>query len=125
MILIICQPEGADQHIDFSSNPEIFAYVPQIKLTGQPYPYLVCDIDDIDEGLIGWSNPSHSYDYFNLIFDIPHKSLRRTVAIDGDASGATGVQVNERAKQERPIYSIIKHYPTKWQLELAEKEAAN
>lgn len=42
--------EGASQHIDFSSNPEIFAYVPQIKQIGQPFPYLACDIDDIDQG---------------------------------------------------------------------------
>jgi hypothetical protein len=48
------------------------------------------------------------------------------VAIDGDDDVASAsVQLNERAKLERPIYSIIKHYPTKWQLELAEKEATN
>lgn len=120
-----CQPEGADQHIDFSSNPEIFAYVPQVKLIGQPYPYLVCDIDDIDEGLIGWSNSAHSYDYFNLIFDVPHKSLRRTPVVKKREESTREFVMNERAALERPIYSIIKHYPTQWQIDLAEKEAAN
>ena len=34
-----------------------------------------------------------------------------------------GFEVNESAKYERPIFSIIRHYQTKWQLELARKEA--
>lgn len=137
------QPEGAIQHIDFSSNPEIFAYVPQIKLISQPFPYLVCDIDDIDQGLIGWNNPTHSYDFYNLIFDVPHKSLRRTKTIEDNTRGATTIAQHEEYKEdqdveqtksgfevntyasssERPIYSIIKHYPTKWQIMLAEIEA--
>eukprot|EP00934_Nitzschia_sp_Nitz4_P003042 Nitzschia sp. Nitz4//scaffold174_size87051//32646//36062//NITZ4_005106-RA/size87051-snap-gene-0.111-mRNA-1//-1//CDS//3329538863//3032//frame0 len=132
------QPEGAVQHIDFSSNPEIFCYVPQIKLIGHPFPFLVCDIDDIDQGLIGWNNPAHSYDYHNLIFEIPHKSLRRTVTLDDNTRGTTtiasqlellnsgrGYTVNEKAANERPIYSIVRHYPTAWQIMLAEAEAAS
>jgi hypothetical protein len=115
-------------------------------LTGQPFPYLVCDIDDIDQGLIGWNNPTHSYDFYNLIFDVPHKSLRRTKIMDNNTRGATtiaqhqgyqenqevnptgsgsGFEVNASASLERPIYSIIKHYPTKWQIALAEKEEEN
>ena len=47
------------------------------------------------------------------------------MALDGNDADTFSVEINERAKDERPIYSIIKHYPTKWQLELAEKEAAN
>ena len=31
---------------------------------------------------------------------------------------------NEQNPSMRSIYSIIKHYPPKWQLELARKEAA-
>jgi hypothetical protein len=140
------QPEGDSQHIDFSSNPEIFAYVPQIKKVGQPFPYLACDIDDIDQGLIGWNDANHSYDHYNVIFDIPHKSLRRTKIMDENTRGTTtiaeqeeyepssiavtsagssptevGYEVNKNT--ERSIYSIVKHYPTKWQIALAEKEA--
>jgi hypothetical protein len=144
------QPEGDSQHIDFSSNPEIFAYVPQIKKIGQPFPYLACDIDDIDQGLIGWNDINHSYDYYNVIFDIPHKSLRRTKIMEENTRGTTtiaeqeeyecesslsiaavtpagssptevGYEVNKNT--ERSIYSIVKHYPTKWQIALAEKEA--
>jgi hypothetical protein len=52
----VYQPEGASQHIDFSSNEEIFAYVPQLKFGGHPFPYLCCDIDDLDQGLVGWND---------------------------------------------------------------------
>lgn len=37
------------QHIDFSSHPEIVAYIPQIKMPGFPFPFLACDIDSIDQ----------------------------------------------------------------------------
>jgi hypothetical protein len=141
--------EGDSQHIDFSSNPEIFAYVPQIKQIGQPFPYLACDIDAIDQGLVGWNDASHSYDFYNLIFDVPHKSLHRrhtmeqntrdskTIAghdgyqHDADTSPSevpsvgsnpleAGYEVNERPTG-RSIYSTIKHYPTKWQIKLAKE----
>ena len=143
------QPEGDSQHIDFSSNPEIFAYVPQIKQIGQPFPYLVCDIDDIDQGLIGWNDSSRSYDFYNLIFDIPHKTLRRTEILEGNTRGVTtiaehgdynddgsprevkstgtnpsqsGYEVSKNKSKGRPIYSIIKHYPTPWQIKLQQQE---
>jgi hypothetical protein len=145
------QPAGDSQHIDFSSNLEIFAYVPQIKKVGHPFPYLACDIDDIDQDLIGWNDANHSYDHYNLIFDIPHKSLRRTKIMDENTRGTTtiaeqeeyeceasysivvtsagssptevGYEVNKNTDTERSIYSIVKHYPTKWQIALAEKDA--
>ena len=136
--IVALQPRGAVQHIDFSSNPDIFAYVPQIKRTSQPFPFLVCDIDDIDQGLIGWNDPSHSYDFYNLIFDIPHKTLRRTKIIEDNTRETTTIAQNDDYQEEelrqnpsggtevytrvptgRPIYSIIKHYPTKWQIKLA------
>ena len=112
-----------------------------MKLIGQPFPYLACDVDDIDQGLIGWNPPKKSYDHYNLIFDLPHKSLRRTTIIEDNTRGTrtiaessdynlrsspqrttNGYEVSEHAKYARPIYSIIRHYPTKWQLDLAERE---
>jgi hypothetical protein len=124
----------------------IFAYVPQFKLVGQPFPFICCNIDEIDQGMIGWNDAAHGYDHYNLIFEVPHKSLLRTKTIDGNTRGTdtiaeqdeyetsqtrfevnrasqTGFEVNEASAWVRPIYSQIKHYPTKWQLELAEKEA--
>jgi hypothetical protein len=109
------QPEGDSQHIDFSSNPEIFAYVPQIKRKGYPFPFLVCDTIDIDPGLIGWNDENASHDYYNLIFDQPYKGLKRQRDDYGpDAAAPEG----------RPIYSVVKHYPPKWQLKLMEESRA-
>jgi hypothetical protein len=114
----------------------IFAYVPQFKLVGQPFPYICCNIDDIDQGMIGWNDAAHGYDHYNLIFEVPHKSLLRTKTIDENTRGTitiaeqdeyeivqAGFEGNGASARARPIYSQIKHYPTKWQLELAEKEA--
>eukprot|EP00529_Nitzschia_sp_RCC80_P003922 CAMPEP_0113487328 /NCGR_PEP_ID=MMETSP0014_2-20120614/25452_1 /TAXON_ID=2857 /ORGANISM="Nitzschia sp." /LENGTH=1050 /DNA_ID=CAMNT_0000381021 /DNA_START=457 /DNA_END=3609 /DNA_ORIENTATION=- /assembly_acc=CAM_ASM_000159 len=78
----VYHPEGESQHIDFSSNDEIFAYVPQLKFGGHPFPYLCCDIDEIDQGLVGWNDAARSYDYYNLLFEVPDDSLRRTTRID-------------------------------------------
>jgi hypothetical protein len=140
------QPEGESQHIDFSSNPEIFGYIPQLKFGGHPFPYLCCDIDDVDQGLIGWNDANRSYDYYNLIFEIPHPSLRRTKRIEmntryvttiadsegyeeaaqatadsrGGLDGRTG---SPTAQRKTPLYGIVKHYPTKWQIDLAAKLA--
>jgi hypothetical protein len=109
------QPEGDSQKIDFSSNPEIFAYVPQIKRNGYPFPFLVCDTIDIDPGLIGWMDENKSHDYYNLIFDQPYKGLKRQKDDYGpDAAAPEG----------RPIYSVVKHYPPKWQLKLMEEKRA-
>lgn len=98
--------------------------------------------------MVGWNDASHSYDFYNLIFDIPHKSLRRTRAIEKNTRGVdritkhaqyddgsqpvevlsvgtepsqAGYEVSDR-DLGRPIYSQIKHYPTKWQLELQKKQ---
>jgi hypothetical protein len=150
------QPEGGSQDIDFSSNPEIFAYVPQLKYVGHPFPYICCDIDDLDQDLIGWSDATRSYDYYNLMFEIPHRSLKRTVRIEGNTRDLPtiadsdqyevsrklsreqqasrepqppeegGVEVERDSssptgERKSPLYSIIKHYPTKWQRKLAEQ----
>jgi hypothetical protein len=134
-------PEGDDQHIDFSSDPEIFAYVPQIKRNGFPFPFIVCDIDELDQDLMGWNDRNHSFDYHNVIFDLPVPGQRPMIegnpkkvseqqgfrsgtspietTMKGSRPESQGFEVN--AVKRRPIYSVIKHYPTKWQLELAKK----
>lgn len=42
------EPEGQNQNIDYSSNVEIDAYVPMIKKGGFQFPFLACDIDNVD-----------------------------------------------------------------------------
>lgn len=43
------QPKGASQRIDFSCTPEATAYVPHVKLTGYPFPFLAANVDDLDK----------------------------------------------------------------------------
>ena len=106
-----------------------------IKRVGHPFPFLICDIDDIDQGLIGWNDPTRSYDYYNLIFDIPHESLRRKRMIEGNTRAVTTLADHEdfevrdshrphtaRNGKNRPIYSVVSHYPTKWQMKLMAEE---
>jgi hypothetical protein len=43
------RPKGQNQNIDFSSDPDIDGYVPQIRAGGFPFPFLACDVHDIEE----------------------------------------------------------------------------
>jgi hypothetical protein len=105
-----------------------------VKRSGQPSPFLCCDVDDFDESMISWSD-SNPYDSSNLIFDVPHNSLRRKQFADSDENVAfdnhemfgfhrsryPGV-VRKKLDYENSIYSLVKHYPTKWQLNMAKKD---
>ena len=61
------EPSG----VKFSDATEIYAYVPQIKIGGYAYPLLLCDVDKIDDGYVGWNDPYKGYDPHNMIFDVP------------------------------------------------------
>jgi hypothetical protein len=112
-------------------------------------------MDDLDQDLIGWNDASRSYDYYNLLFEIPHRSQRRTIRIientrdfptiadspgyaklieesqkmlhmtsnDPPPEGSSEVEANKHSPGYRktPLYSVVKHYPTKWQLKLREQ----
>ena len=133
-VMGVYEPKGQIQYIDFSSNVEIFAYVPQIKLIGFPFPFLACDIDRMDQDLIGWNDPTKSYDYYNLIFDVPWEGMPRKKIIEGNtrnteyiteqqdykessdrpgvhSPSSTGVEVG---LNRFPIFSIVRHYPPAW-----------
>ena len=64
----------------FSEVKEIFGYVPQMKVNGFQYPFLLADIKSLnDKDLIGWDKESDpSYDTQNLVNDIQPD----TVSID-------------------------------------------
>ena len=114
------QPDGDSQNIEFSSDPDVFAYVPQIKIKGFPFPFLACDIDGIDHGLIGWEDREHNHDAYNLIFDVPHQGLSRPKARAKDTADPSLEERGDKS-YSRPIFSVIKHYPPKWQIELSKK----
>lgn len=55
---------------NFSEISVIDSYVPQLKSVQYTYPLIACNIDNIDESLMSWKDPSKSYDYYNLTKDI-------------------------------------------------------
>ena len=135
----VYSPDGQDQHIDFSANTEIFGYVPQIKWPGFPFPFLACDVDTIDQSLIGWNDPTRSYDYYNLMFDIPYEGMPRKKIIYENTRNTTRIanqseffansshmikqarkEAEDSHRQARPIFSIIKDYPPEWAKKLAD-----
>jgi hypothetical protein len=72
--------------------------------------------------LLGWVDPAHTYDRHNLIYDVP---------IAGQRKRRTVTQVSEKKKRkqgegeglaynrsDRPIFSLVKHYPPEWQRRL-------
>ena len=65
------------------------------------------------QNLIGWKDPSHHYDFHNLMFDVPMEGMREKYSDPvpmGDSADTNGSNTTNR----RPIFSTIKHYPPKW-----------
>jgi hypothetical protein len=121
-----------NQHIDFSSNDDITLYIPQITRTGLPFPLLACDVDHIDHSLIGWNDPVHSYDYWNMIYDVPWDGMPRQKVehtVSGTSSPLAGTRpatpetpLSEFVVPTKPIFSIVKYYPPNWKVKLQKKE---
>ena len=93
----VYEPQGTDQRKDFSSGVgiESFGYIPSLEVAGFHFPFLACNIDDIDVRLIKWKDPNHKeenarqYDEHNLIYDV--------------------------SKERRDaVFSRVKHYPPAW-----------
>ena len=98
----------------------MFAYVPQVKIKGFPYPFLTCNIDDIDHGLIGWGDEDRGYDDNNLVVDVPLPSASQKEETSLNTESEPLLD-SEPSRNSRPVYSPIKHYPTKWQLDLSKR----
>jgi len=132
-LLLSVKPAGEDQKIDFSNVAEISAYIPQIRIRAFPYPLLACDIDDMPDTLIGWTDTHNTYDIHNLIYDIPYEDSKRegrttalpnkpaTISEHEDEDDPSSTQDRDSATAEAadetneipkwPIYSLVKHYP--------------
>lgn len=123
------QPNGASQCIDFSSNTEIYGFVPQIRLTGSPFPILACDIDEIYQGLVGWNDSTQSYDHHNMLFDVKFSGMKRKTRIKGNTRNTGQIkslvkydevtdeeptEISSLLRRTGPVFSIIKHYPPEW-----------
>ena len=72
----------------FEDVKEINAYVPQIKIPGFAFPFLLCDIDNINDNHIGWCDPHTDYKNHNLVDDVSSILARHDVKLDRSTSVA-------------------------------------
>lgn len=95
---------------------------------------LACDIDDIPDTLIGWTDTHNDYDVHNLIYDVPYEGSKRekrtattsdvppTSTDDEDQADESSSQQEDTTATDKadastsetpkwPIYSIVKYYP--------------
>lgn len=113
LIIIHIQPSTVTSKARFEDDNDIRGYVPQVEVVGYPFPLLLCDVDNIDQELIGWSTPHGSYDQDNVIFDIPHvaalkNKVRRLDANDDFVSDHFDDDVVK--VDDSPIFSIVKDW---------------
>lgn len=85
------------------------------------------------QDLVGFTDPRHNIDHYNLLFDVPFPGLRKQNPDPGsEAAGNVGngtedlgvapdnqqstPPIEERQAQhlEQPIFGIVKHYPPAW-----------
>jgi len=78
---------GVSQQIDFSNVREMAAYVPMIRDDNFQFPLLTCDIDKIDEDLIGFETGDQQFRYWNLIHDVPKRNFRASMNYDRTSRG--------------------------------------
>jgi len=81
-----------DQGIAFSQVThleEVQGYIPQTKAEGCFYPLIACDIEGIDEDLIGWKDKHVGYAPHSLFHD---------------------VQTITEGRIRRPVFSIVQQW---------------
>jgi len=97
------KPPTYENNQQFEDVREIAAYVPQVKLPGFEFPFLLCNIEDVKMDHIGWNvpqtikdddNPKAGYAAYNLSCDMLSIVERQGGSITGDS----------------PIFSIVKSY---------------
>ena len=124
---------GQDQLIDFCNATEVYGYVPQVSLPNFSFPKLACDIDNIDQNLIGWNDVNKSYDYHNLIFDVPYEGMKKrkriiqntranetideyqdvhqsAVELELQSEKKKNVPEHDSTPDTKPIFSIVKYW---------------
>lgn len=112
------------EKLRFCDIDEIKAYVPQITIDGYTFPFLLCDVDGIDEEMIGWSNPENpenNYDNHNIIFDIPKVAEKKNAMRELRSIASTTNPEDEN--DIAPLFSIVKSWePTEKKIEKTHKQ---
>lgn len=94
VVVLLFQPNGDDQAINFSDVPSMSTYVPQVSSTVYSYPLFACNIDGIDEELFDWTDPDHPHSFYDLTKDAD-EVLR-------------GLDVSQKH-----VFSTLRHWPPK------------
>lgn len=102
---VCCKPTKTQIKNDtpFSNlaNCQLDAYVPQVKIPGHIYPFLLCDVNDINKNLIGWrgfDKHGDTYEQHNMIRDVSNVIIQSK---DNE---------NHQGNQKH-LFSIVKHWP--------------
>lgn len=85
------KPDGNVQESDFhqvKDHPEIQAYIPRIQEKGFEFPFIACNINNLDPNLLGRAK---DWNHHNLTDDIE--------------------EIMNEFPAEKPLFSIFKHWP--------------
>ena len=74
-------------------------------MDGYQFPFLLCGTDDINTDLYSWDDPYNSYDYWNLIHDIP-RIAQKEKELDSDDADFE----NEASYNLDTLFSIVKDW---------------
>lgn len=113
----VIEPSTKIQNMDFSSlygSPAIEAFVPRVEVPGFARSFLICDVDCLKRDLIGWEAHTHTYDYYNLIYDVPYPGMKRDKIVDVEnyeLQKRTANKYSLSQNASKPIFSIVKHWP--------------
>jgi len=114
-----------DEKEAFNEVIEITAYVPQVKIPGFSFPFLICDDADLNKDHIGWNMPEgDDYDSQNLIYDVKAILEKR----EGEKKNST--QKDKKVKHETIIkcFSSVKSFVARgkdWQSTKNTSDSAN
>jgi len=67
------KPMGEASDERFMDSMDHCVYIPLVRSTDFLYPLLACDISQLDDGFLDWSDPNdvYPYDKHNVVYDIP------------------------------------------------------
>lgn len=88
--------QGRANEEAFSEVLEIEGYIPHVDIPGYEFPFLMCDITNIDDELIGWRG-HNAKDFDTLIYDVPQVLRRR--------------KSKKNLMAENPAFSQVMHWP--------------
>lgn len=85
-------------------------------MDGFEFPFLLCDVDEIGDDMLSWDDPYQSYDYWNLIYDIPEIAAKKRQARELTTNNSyvgnegEGVEVVSEDIKYNKLFATIKDW---------------